>query len=62
MQPDALLPNQSIRKIALRIRSLLNVQIYGLDVTARKDGVDVIDINMFPGFVGAPQAAEKLAS
>lgn len=50
-----------IRKVALRVGDLFNLQIYGLDVIEHEDGFDVIDVNYFPGFVGVPKASEKLA-
>lgn len=53
--------DESIRKIALRIGDLFNLQIYGIDVIEHADGFDVIDVNYFPGFVGVPKVAEKLA-
>lgn len=53
--------DEGIRKIALRIGDLFNLQIYGIDVIEHREGFDIIDVNYFPGFVGVPKASEKLA-
>lgn len=50
-----------IRALALKIGTIFNLQIYGLDVIDTDDGPMVIDVNFFPGFVGVPNAPALLA-
>jgi len=53
--------NSDVKKIALSIGKLFNLQIYGIDFIESDDGVYVIDINYFPGFIGVQNATIYLA-
>lgn len=50
-----------VEQLALQIGRLFDLQVYGIDIIETPRGLCVIDVNFFPGFVGVPNAAEKLA-
>lgn len=50
-----------VESLALRIGALFNLQIYGIDFVESSDGVYVIDVNYFPGFIGVANATTVLA-
>ncbi len=50
-----------LRRLARRVGSALNLDIYGVDVVPGPDGPIVIDVNPFPGFRGVADAGTIIA-
>lgn len=50
-----------VREIVLRCRRLLDLQLYGVDIVYSGGRPWVIDVNLYPGFRGIPEAPEKIA-
>lgn len=50
-----------IRGMALQIGKLFDLSVFGIDIIETPDGPYVVDVNFFPGFIGVPQAGEKIA-
>lgn len=53
--------NNEMRDIALRCGRIFGLEIYGIDVLQTSAGFFVIDVNYFPGMIGVPDVAERLA-
>jgi glutathione synthase/RimK-type ligase-like ATP-grasp enzyme len=49
------------RDIALRCGRAFGLGLYGLDLIETPQGPSVVDVNCFPGYKGAPGAAEAVA-
>jgi ribosomal protein S6--L-glutamate ligase len=50
-----------IREIVLACGAALGLHLYGVDLVRTDAGPFVVDVNYFPGYKGAPGAAECLA-
>jgi ribosomal protein S6--L-glutamate ligase len=50
-----------LRKLALDIGRLFELDIYGIDVVETPQGLSVLDINDFPSFGGVPRAVVRIA-
>jgi ribosomal protein S6--L-glutamate ligase len=50
-----------LRKLALDIGKLFELDIYGIDVVETPQGLAVLDINDFPSFGGVPRAVVRIA-
>jgi ribosomal protein S6--L-glutamate ligase len=50
-----------LRKLALDIGKLFELDIYGIDVVETPQGLAVLDINDFPSFGGVPRAVVRVA-
>ncbi len=50
-----------IRAMALKIGKLFNLEVYGVDFIETENGPYVIDVNYFPGMIGVPEVAERIA-
>src|SRR3989440_2618102 len=50
-----------LRKLALDIGKLFELDIYGIDVVETPQGLSVLDINDFPSFGGVPRAVVRVA-
>src|SRR5437588_1800820 len=50
-----------LRKLALDIGKLFELDIYGIDVVETPQGLSVLDINDFPSFGGVPRAVVRIA-
>lgn len=61
------IPNQSfqpkprIAKLAGEVGQVLNLTVYGVDLLETKTGPVIVDVNVFPGFKGVPQAARLIS-
>ncbi len=53
--------NENLKQIALDCGEIFDLHIYGIDIIETDQGPFVVDINAFPGFIGVPDASEKLA-
>lgn len=49
------------RDIALRCGKAFGLGLYGLDLIETPQGPSVVDVNCFPGYKGAPNAAQAVA-
>jgi ribosomal protein S6--L-glutamate ligase len=49
------------RDIALRCGRAFGLGLYGMDLIETPQGPSVVDVNCFPGYKGAPDAAEAVA-
>ena len=49
------------RDLALRCGRAFGLGLYGLDLIETPQGPSVVDVNCFPGYKGAPNAAEAVA-
>ena len=58
---DPVSVSDEIRRSALKIGKLFNLQVYGIDYIESDEGAYVIDINFFPGFIGVKDATKYLA-
>lgn len=54
--------DDELRDLATQVGSVLNLDIYGVDVIRRSDGPTVIDVNPFPGFRGIADAGKVIAN
>jgi len=53
---------EEIRAIALRCGRAFGLGLFGLDVIESPAGPRVVDVNIFPGYKGIPEAPEALAA
>lgn len=53
------LPEEWIR-MTLKIGSVFNLRLYGVDLLVTEDGPIIVDVNSFPGFRGVPGASDAL--
>lgn len=53
---------EEVRRIALRCGAAFGLGLYGLDLIEAPDGPRVVDVNIFPGYKGIPEAAEAVAA
>jgi len=51
----------ALRKLALDVGKIFELDIYGLDVVETPQGLAVIDINDFPSFGGVPRAVARVS-
>jgi len=52
---------KELRDIALRCADAFGVELFGLDLILRNGDPYVVDVHVFPGFKGVPDAALRLA-
>jgi ribosomal protein S6--L-glutamate ligase len=50
-----------VRRIALACGAAFGLGLYGLDVIESPDGPRVVDVNIFPGYKGIPDAPDAVA-
>jgi ribosomal protein S6--L-glutamate ligase len=53
--------SSELREIAFRCGSALGLSLFGFDVVVSEGRPYVVDVSSFPGFTGAPDAAEPIA-
>lgn len=58
-QPAHLSPD--VEAIVHRVGQAFGLELYGVDLAEDEDGVQVFDVNFFPGYRGVPDAARRLA-
>ena len=51
----------ALRKLALDVGKIFELDIYGLDVVETPQGLAVIDINDFPSFGAVPRAVARVS-
>jgi ribosomal protein S6--L-glutamate ligase len=54
-------PGPELLEIAFAAGSVLDLEVYGVDLVIGPDGPVVVDVNAFPGFKGVPEAAGWIA-
>lgn len=50
-----------LERLARACAAEFGLRLYGLDVAEGAEGLQVVDVNYFPGYRGVPRAAERLA-
>lgn len=50
----------TVRELAHRVAATFELTLFGLDLAETDHGVQVIDVNYFPGYRGVPGAVERL--
>jgi ribosomal protein S6--L-glutamate ligase len=54
--------SQDVERLARRCAAAFGLELYGLDIAEDSErGLQVIDVNYFPGYRGVPDAARRLA-
>lgn len=58
--PEPFVPNPTLTGLALAVGRVLNLDIYGVDFLEAAAGPVIVDVNVFPGFKGVPEAARLI--
>ncbi len=58
---QAIEPDSRLTALALQVKSVLGLEILGIDAIETPEGPVVIEVNDFPNFTGVPGAAEHIA-
>ena len=61
MRGELCVNDREIVAVALRVRKLFGLDVCGIDIVETSNGIAVVDVNSFPGFIGVPDAPRRLA-
>ena len=61
MQGELCRNDSTLEQIARQVTRLFGLDVCGLDFVETPSGPVVVDVNSFPGFIGVPDAARRLA-